>query len=322
MSVLRHWHAVLPARQLRRRPVPVTLAGKQWVVFRAGDGPAMLRDRCPHRGMPLSAGRVVDGRLRCAFHGWRYGADGTGQPLTEGTAPVCTPSLEVVEQQGLVWAREPGHQGPPPHLETDGYRSLGTFRMEVETPLEVLVDSFAEIEHTGFVHFLGFDPERWAEVSLEVMLASDEVRVHCSGPQRRLMRWGTRWLGVPGGARYHVDWQTRFSPLCTRYDHSWQKGGQVHPEQVRAYLFFQPTTPGRSAVVTSAWTSARDRGRLGLNRLLRPLHARFVQLELERDRGLLARMPADAADLSTAHLGAGDRALVATRRRLEELYLS
>ena len=35
-----------------------------------------LRDICPHRGMPLSAGRLDGGEVECRYHGWRFAADG------------------------------------------------------------------------------------------------------------------------------------------------------------------------------------------------------------------------------------------------------
>ena len=43
----------------------------------AGQAKALL-DRCPHRNVPLSLGRVTTkGTLECAYHGWRFGGDGT-----------------------------------------------------------------------------------------------------------------------------------------------------------------------------------------------------------------------------------------------------
>ena len=33
-------------------------------------------DRCPHREAPLSLGRLLDGDLECAYHGWRFGRGG------------------------------------------------------------------------------------------------------------------------------------------------------------------------------------------------------------------------------------------------------
>src|SRR5580693_5613029 len=36
-----------------------------------------LRDICPHRGVPLSAGRILaEGSVECAYHGWRFRRDG------------------------------------------------------------------------------------------------------------------------------------------------------------------------------------------------------------------------------------------------------
>ncbi len=36
-----------------------------------------LRDICPHRGVPLSAGRIKpDNSVECPYHGWRFRKDG------------------------------------------------------------------------------------------------------------------------------------------------------------------------------------------------------------------------------------------------------
>jgi vanillate O-demethylase monooxygenase subunit len=37
---------------------------------------AALEDFCPHRGAPLSLGRVVEGKLVCGYHGLEMGCDG------------------------------------------------------------------------------------------------------------------------------------------------------------------------------------------------------------------------------------------------------
>jgi hypothetical protein len=47
------------------------------VLFRKEDGtPVALEDRCVHRHLPLSMGRLVGDTLQCHYHGLRY--DGTG----------------------------------------------------------------------------------------------------------------------------------------------------------------------------------------------------------------------------------------------------
>ena len=42
--------------------------GKQWRAF---------EDSCPHRGVPLSEGRVeANGELLCAYHAWKFDGEG------------------------------------------------------------------------------------------------------------------------------------------------------------------------------------------------------------------------------------------------------
>ena len=72
------WTPAIVAKRLGRRPLRVVIAGEPVVVFRGQDGAfGALIDRCPHRGVALSLGRVAeDGCLECRFHGWRFATDG------------------------------------------------------------------------------------------------------------------------------------------------------------------------------------------------------------------------------------------------------
>jgi phenylpropionate dioxygenase-like ring-hydroxylating dioxygenase large terminal subunit len=88
------------------------------VLFRDSSGrPHALLDRCCHRGVRLSLGKVVDGVLACRYHGWRYDGGGrcvhipsltTGRCIPKG---VEVPSYPCVEQDGYVWVwiGEPGY---------------------------------------------------------------------------------------------------------------------------------------------------------------------------------------------------------------------
>src|SRR4051794_38901396 len=80
MHELNHWHPVLPSSELGRKPVPIRLCGTEIVLFRTADGqPGALEDRCAHRRMRLSRGRVEDRCLVCPYHGWGYEKDGRGR---------------------------------------------------------------------------------------------------------------------------------------------------------------------------------------------------------------------------------------------------
>ena len=61
-----------------QRPVkPVRLLGENLVLFRDDKGSYGLLERaCPHRGTDLAFGRLEQGGLRCAFHGWLFDVEG------------------------------------------------------------------------------------------------------------------------------------------------------------------------------------------------------------------------------------------------------
>lgn len=69
-----------------------------------------LRDLCPHRGVPLSAGRFQGNEVECPYHGWRFNAQGrcTAIPsLVEGQAMdiarIGVRRYPMVEERGLLW---------------------------------------------------------------------------------------------------------------------------------------------------------------------------------------------------------------------------
>jgi phenylpropionate dioxygenase-like ring-hydroxylating dioxygenase large terminal subunit len=104
----RVWTAVALAAGLRDGPLGVTVAGTPVVLFRNAQGRASaLVDRCPHRGVKLSLGRVENGCLTCPFHGWQFNGDGQcvsvpwnpdARLATLGGLPV-----PVQERGGLLW---------------------------------------------------------------------------------------------------------------------------------------------------------------------------------------------------------------------------
>ena len=72
------WHPVAASATVAAGPVAARLLERDLVLWRGPDGVIEAwADRCPHRGTRLSLGRIVEGRLECAYHGWRF--DGSGR---------------------------------------------------------------------------------------------------------------------------------------------------------------------------------------------------------------------------------------------------
>ncbi len=62
------WYIAATPDEIGDAPLARTFLEEPVVLFRDGDGIiGALEDRCCHRHLPLSMGRVVGGRLQC---GW------------------------------------------------------------------------------------------------------------------------------------------------------------------------------------------------------------------------------------------------------------
>lgn len=105
----RHWYVVARGAEVQTEPVGVMLWRRAIVLFRDSAGQIhALEDRCPHRQVKLSHGKVVGDQLECAYHGWRV--DGTGQCADvpylgeQQKLPSCKlQRYPVIEQDGFVW---------------------------------------------------------------------------------------------------------------------------------------------------------------------------------------------------------------------------
>src|SRR5690349_13768543 len=93
------------------RPAGVLACGRvlMWGLRLADGTPRVMSDLCVHRGTALSLGRVSGDELVCAYHGWRYGADGRCTAIPQKEDPAVVPAKARVaayrarERYGLIW---------------------------------------------------------------------------------------------------------------------------------------------------------------------------------------------------------------------------
>ena len=123
-----YWYPVLQSEDLEPgKAVGFTVLGENLVAWRDRDGsPSVVRDRCPHRSIKLSIGRVFDGQLQCILHGLRFNGGGecVMVPWEEDDShkshwPTVT-AYPARELGGYVWAYlGDASRFPPPPLEQE-----------------------------------------------------------------------------------------------------------------------------------------------------------------------------------------------------------
>ncbi len=105
----RFWYPVLRSAKLKDRHTHrVRLLGENFVVARRGDEVLAVDELCPHRLTSMALARVEDGGLRCIYHGWLLGCDGTVKETPNERETGGRPKLRlrapgVREAAGLIW---------------------------------------------------------------------------------------------------------------------------------------------------------------------------------------------------------------------------
>ena len=119
MYVRNAWYVAAASDEIKAAPLGRIICGQRMAVFRgAGGAVSVLEDFCPHRGAPLSLGRVRDdGAIVCGYHGLVMDGDGrcVGMPGQR-----VRPTIRVypaIERYGFVWVW-PGDKSlaDPAHL--------------------------------------------------------------------------------------------------------------------------------------------------------------------------------------------------------------
>ena len=137
------------------RPVrPVKLLGENLVLFRDEQGRYGLIERhCAHRGADLAFGRLEDGGLRCAFHGWLFdvtrpvpGDAGRARRTQQLCKGIRQRSYPVVEKSGILWAYL-GEGEPPAFPEIDCFVAPDSHTFAFKGHMELQLAAGARSRH-------------------------------------------------------------------------------------------------------------------------------------------------------------------------------
>jgi phenylpropionate dioxygenase-like ring-hydroxylating dioxygenase large terminal subunit len=160
----RFWQPVCFSDDLKDVPHRVSILGEKLVVFRDLSGAVgLLELHCPHRGTSLEFGLIDTKGIRCCYHGWLFGVDGTiletpGEPA-ESTLKdrLCHGAYPVHESHGIVFA----YMGPP----------------DLQPPFPVY-DSFVRPGHRAIPGQKYFYPCNWLQIMENAMDPAHTAFLH------------------------------------------------------------------------------------------------------------------------------------------------
>ena len=162
MFLRNYWYVAADDHEVGRSPLGRVILGEPVVFYRLEDGtPVALEDRCAHRHLPLSMGKLVGDALQCHYHGLRYDKSGTcvrvpGQDMIPRSARVK--SYPVVERYHWlwIWMGDPALADPAKitdfhWLDDPGWGAKGQY-LHVKSNWQLIVDNLLDLTHLAFVH--------------------------------------------------------------------------------------------------------------------------------------------------------------------------
>jgi vanillate O-demethylase monooxygenase subunit len=178
------WYVACMPSEIDEKPLGRTVCGERIVFFRGPEGRvAAVEDWCPHRGAPLSLGRVIEGRLVCGYHGLEMGCDGKpiampGQRV-RGFPAVRT--FPVVERHGFVWvwAGDAAYADEArihhlPWAESPEW-AYGGGLYHVACDYRLMIDNLMDLTHETYVHATSIGQKEIDEAVPKTTTEGDEV---------------------------------------------------------------------------------------------------------------------------------------------------
>lgn len=135
-----------------------------------------IRDRCPHRFAPLSAGACADGHVTCAYHGLTFDTSGAcvHNPHGPVTSTLSVPSYPVRQSGPLLWIwmgdAALAKKTPIPSYPwtIDGSHFVGMGHIHGLAHYELMTDNILDLSHIEFLHpVLGSEAVSKAKVEVE-----------------------------------------------------------------------------------------------------------------------------------------------------------
>ena len=182
-----YWYIAAFGTEVGRQLLPRSLLSLPVVLFRRRDGQVIaLEDRCPHRRISLSLGRLIEDRVQCGYHGLEVDDRGKcvripGQDSIP--AQVSVRSYPIVERDGFVWiwpgdatAADP-KAIPSYPMCTDARMAGKPMLVQVNANARLLIENVLDLSHIAFVHLNTVGSSYVAEFRADTTVTDNLVTV-------------------------------------------------------------------------------------------------------------------------------------------------
>jgi phenylpropionate dioxygenase-like ring-hydroxylating dioxygenase large terminal subunit len=161
--IYNQWYVILESKELKgRKPLRVKRFNENLTLWRNENRKVCcIADKCCHRGVSLSCGRIIEGNLECPFHGFIYDEFGKVVIIPANGKNKSTPetmkvkAYKTFEAYGLIWlwwGDDDKITDEPFFFKELGDFSYSSFKDHWNVHYSRAIENQLDVVHLPFVH--------------------------------------------------------------------------------------------------------------------------------------------------------------------------
>ena len=317
--IYNQWYVILESKELKKnKPLRIIRFNEHLALWRdENNDVCCISDKCCHRGVSLSCGRIVNGKLECPFHGFIYDksgkvqiipANGKNRPVPETMKVLSYKSFEGYGFIWLWWGESEKISGEPFFFKELSGFSYSGFKDHWNVHYSRAIENQLDVVHLPFVHKTTIGRGGKTLVNGPVVTREEELITFYVN---NIPDDGER---VPLKPEEIIDYKNLFH-LQFHYPNIWQN---FISDKIRAFAAFVPVDE-ENTIVYIRYYQALIKIPL-LKELMNYIGKIASIIILRQDkRVVITQLPKRSELKSNEHLIMGDRPIVEYRKHRQDL---
>ena len=161
--IYNQWYLILESVELgAHKPLKVKRLNEMLALWRDDENKVCcISDRCCHRGVSLSTGKIINGKIECPFHGFQFAKDGKVKLIPANGKNAKVPqsmhvrAYSTYEAYGFIWiwwGDEENKTAEPFFFNELADMSYSTFVDKWNAHYSRCIENQLDVVHLPFVH--------------------------------------------------------------------------------------------------------------------------------------------------------------------------
>jgi|GEM_PF-5762006 len=186
-----YWYVLCKSSEISQKLTQYTFNNTKIVLFRNKSGLCKaFIDFCPHRGVPLSIGKLLNDEIICAYHGWHFDEYGKCKkiPALCEESKIQLKPISLLEKNDLIFISfsEDVNNNKKIPVDFDQYYHKFHLKYKISGELIDLLENFLDATHTPYIHNKIIRSNKIQQsIDAEIIRSDDMVKIIYRGEKKQ-----------------------------------------------------------------------------------------------------------------------------------------